>query len=64
MEELDSDIGYLLEKFEDGGLIDNINIIITSDHGLLATHLHFQVVFSLAHDLVEYRPYRVSTGNS
>ena len=34
VEDLDADIGYLLDKLEDAGLIYNINIIITSDHGV------------------------------
>ncbi|XP_059153949.1 ectonucleotide pyrophosphatase/phosphodiesterase family member 5-like [Physella acuta] len=30
---LDSAIGYLLSKFEENDLLDDVNIIITSDHG-------------------------------
>lgn len=46
VEELDSDIGYLLEKLEAAGISDDINIIITSDHGeLFSTHRHSNIKY-------------------
>jgi predicted AlkP superfamily pyrophosphatase or phosphodiesterase len=32
--EVDKSIGYLFEKLEEAKLLDNLNIIITSDHGM------------------------------
>ena len=37
VEELDGDIGYLLQKLEENGLLDDVNLIITSDHGMSTT---------------------------
>lgn len=37
IQELDGDIGYLLKKLEDNDLLDDMNIIITSDHGMTST---------------------------
>ena len=37
VKELDGDIGYLLGKLEENDLLDDMNIIITSDHGMTTT---------------------------
>ena len=37
IEELDADIGYLLEKLKEKYILDDLNIIITSDHGMTST---------------------------
>lgn len=37
IEELDADIGYLLKKLEENDILDGLNIIITSDHGMTST---------------------------
>lgn len=37
IEELDADIGYLLQKLKSHGILDYMNIVITSDHGMTAT---------------------------
>ena len=35
--ELDKDIGYLLQKLEEKDILDDVNLIITSDHGMTNT---------------------------
>lgn len=37
IEELDNDIGHLLKKLQDNDLLNDMNIIITSDHGMTTT---------------------------
>ena len=57
VEDLDADIGYLLNKLEDAGLIDNINIIITSDHGVLTKHSKYMYMYiHYIHD-IQYMHY-------
>ena len=36
LEEIDKDIGYLMKRLKDVDLLDQMNIIITSDHGMTA----------------------------
>ena len=36
LEEIDKDIGYLLKRLKEFNLLDKMNIIITSDHGMTA----------------------------
>ena len=35
--ELDGDIGYLLQQLEKNDILDDVNVIITSDHGMTST---------------------------
>lgn len=34
LEDLDGDLGYLIEKLEKANIEDEVNILITADHGM------------------------------
>ncbi|CAL1538432.1 unnamed protein product [Lymnaea stagnalis] len=44
IEEMDSIIGYLIHKIESAGLMDKVNLIVTSDHGMTSIDLENKLV--------------------
>ncbi|KAK3592419.1 hypothetical protein CHS0354_036049 [Potamilus streckersoni] len=44
VEEMDGWLGYLMKNLTDHGLWDNVNVIVTSDHGMAAVDVNSRVI--------------------
>jgi len=51
VEELDTNLGYLVQKLKDAQLFHGLNIIITSDHGMASVNKLINISDVLSHDL-------------
>lgn len=59
--ELDKALGYLIEKLQAKHLIDRLNVIVTSDHGMEATSLEKSIFLDEFVDISLFQAYGANT---
>ncbi|KAK3592418.1 hypothetical protein CHS0354_036048 [Potamilus streckersoni] len=61
VEEMDGWLGYLMKNLTDHGLWDNVNVIVTSDHGMAAVDVNSRVID--IYDYVDPRAIKLATSD-